>query len=336
MKKVTMQDIANKAGVSKATVSMVLNKKDNNISAPTKEKILKIVKELNYIPNSIARSLSTKRSGTIGIMLPDITNPFFAEMSRAIEDAANELEYNVIFCNSDNEISKEEKYIQLLISKLVDGVIFIAGGNSDKSIDVLNKNGIPFVLVDRYIRGYENYYGVYSENKEGISIGIDYLVEKNNKKIIFVSGNPDIEISNHRLQGYIDSMTKHGLYDSSLVFESDFTLDGGKNVTEKILNSVQDFDAIFYSNDIMALGGMKILNRRGYSVPDDINIMGFDNIQLSQFVEPELTTIGQPIYIMGKKSCETLISLIQGNSVKKKIIKFKPELIKRNTVVQKK
>ncbi|EGO86867.1 LacI family transcriptional regulator, partial [Clostridium botulinum C str. Stockholm] len=134
MKKITMKDIAIKAGVSKATVSMVLNKKDSKISRATKEKIIKLAEDLNYIPNGIARSLTTKKSETIGIVLPDITNPFFSEMARAIEDTANKLDYNVIFCNTDSNFKKEENYIKLLISKLVDGVIFITGKGEIKKV----------------------------------------------------------------------------------------------------------------------------------------------------------------------------------------------------------
>ncbi|NSJ92685.1 LacI family transcriptional regulator, partial [Coprococcus sp. MSK.21.13] len=128
MRKVTMMDIAKIANVSKTTVSMVINNRDSGISKETRKKILDIAEELNYIPNSLARSLSTKKSGTIGIILPDITNPYFSEMARAIEDVANSLGHNVIFCNTDNEEIKEEKYTRLLLSKAVDGIIFISGG----------------------------------------------------------------------------------------------------------------------------------------------------------------------------------------------------------------
>lgn len=156
MNNVTMKDIAEMAGVSKATVSMVMNKKDSSISDATRKRVLEIAKKMSYIPNSIARSLSTKKSGTIGIILPDITNPFFSEMARAIEDEAEGLEYNLIICNTDNDIDKEQKYIELLISKLIDGIIFMSGGKSNESITILKKNNIPFVLVDRYIEGYKD------------------------------------------------------------------------------------------------------------------------------------------------------------------------------------
>jgi LacI family transcriptional regulator len=326
-----MKDIAQMVGVSKATVSMVINKKDASISEQTRKKVLEIAKEMRYIPNSIARSLSTKKSGTIGIILPDITNPFFSEMARAIEDEAERLEYNLIICNTDNDIDKEQKYIELLISKLIDGIIFMSGGKSNESITILKNNDIPFVLVDRYIEGYIDYYGVFCLNKQGVKDGVKYLYENGNRKIVFVKGRENLEISKQRLEGYIDAMKNYGIYDEKYIFEGDFNVYGGKIATEKIINCFHDLDAIFYSNDMMALGGMKILLRNGYKIPRDISVMGFDNIQISEVIEPELTTISQPIYNMGKKACSILIDVINGELPTEKQVFFKPKLIIRGT-----
>lgn len=331
MKKITMLDIAKKAGVSKATVSMVLNKRDQSISEETKEKVLKLAKELNYIPNSLARGLSTKKTGTIGIILPDITNPFFSSMARAIEDAANSLGYNVIFCNTDNEIDKEVEYIKLLISKIVDGVIFIAGGESSSSVEMLKSNNVPFVLVDRYIDNYKDEYGVYLLNEEGVIKGVEYLYNKGNRKIVFVKGYENLEVSNERLKGYKYAMSKYGIYDEKLIFKGDFNIEGGIKATEAILNKLDKIDAIFYSNDMMALGGMKALLRKGFRIPEDIRIMGFDNIDISGIFEPELTTIGQPIYKMGKEACKLLIDIISEVDIKDKETYFETELIIRGT-----
>lgn len=331
MKKITMLDIAKKAGVSKATVSMVLNKRDHCISEETKQKILKLAKELNYIPNSLARGLSTKKTGTIGIILPDITNPFFASIARAIEDSANLLGYNVMFCNADNEIDKELEYIKLLISKLVDGVIFIAGGESKSSVEMLKSNNIPFVLVDRYMESYKDEYGVYLLNEAGVIQGIEYLYNKGNRRIAFVKGHEHLQISNERLKGYKRAMNKYGIYDEKLIFKGDFNIEGGIKATEAILKDLGKVDAIFYSNDIMALGGMKVLLRKGFKIPEDIRIMGFDNIDICEIFEPELTTIAQPIYDMGRESCKLLIDVINNLSIEKKQIYFDTELIIRKT-----
>lgn len=334
MKKPTIMDIAERAGVSKATVSMVLNKKDDSISQATRERILDISKEMGYIPNSLARSLSTKKSGTIGLVVPDIMNPFFSQMARAIEDTANNLKYNVIFCNSDNNQNKEETYIKLLISKLVDGVILISGGKSNYTPSILKNNNIPFVLVDRYIEGYEEELGVYCRNNEGVKEGIKYLYDKEKKNIIFVSGPKELYIAKERLKGYKEIMEKYGLYDEKYVFEGGLNLQGGIEATKKILFRFPSFkesiDAIFYSNDIMALGGMKVLEKNGYKVPEDISIMGFDNILMSEFVEPELTTVAQPIYEMGSTACRNLVHYINGEEIEKKVY-FVPKLVIRGT-----
>ena len=331
MKKVTMLDIAERAGVSKATVSMVLNKRDKNISSDTRNRILQIARDMNYIPNSLARSLNTKKTETIGIILPDITNPFFSEMARAIEDVANNLGYNVIFCNSDNEISKENKYVKLLISKLVDGVIFIPGGESNDNLQILINNNVPFVLADRYVEGYEEFYGVYCMNKLGITKAVDYLVAKGRKRIAFVRGPHSVETSTQRLEGYTETMQKYGLFNEKLIFENEFTIEGGIETTKEILGMKEQVDSIIYSNDIMAIGGIKILIKRGCKVPQDISVIGYDNIEMSEFMEPELTTVSQPIYEMGKCSCELLINIINGKTMVKKQIYFEPELIVRGT-----
>ena len=331
MKKTTMMDIATIVGVSKATVSMVINGKDQSISEETKQKILAIAKKLNYIPNSMARSLSTNKSGTIGIILPDILNPFFSEMARAIEDSAEILGYNVIFCNTDNELTKEEKYIKLLISKSVDGVIFIAGGKSDENVKILKYNNVPFVIVDRYVDGYEDMYGVFCENTKGVMEAIQYLYGKGRRQIAFVKGPKELAISKLRLDGYINKTREYKIYDENLIFEGDLTIDGGIKAAEKIMGTGFKVDAIFFSNDAMAIGGMKIFIRKGYKIPKDISIVGYDNVQISQLIEPELSTVGQPIYQMGKESCKLLINIINGAQIQQKQIYFKSELIIRGT-----
>jgi len=331
MKKVTMADIAQKAGVSKATVSMVLNKRDENISSDTRNRILQIANEMNYIPNSLARSLNTKKTETIGIIIPDITNPFFSEMARAIEDVASNLGYNVIFCNSDNELNKESKYVKLLISKLVDGVVFIPGGKSNDNLQILINNNVPFVLVDRFVEGFEKFYGVYCMNKLGMTKAVEYLVSRGKKRIAFVRGPHSVETSTQRLEGYTETMQKYELFDEKLIFENEFTIDGGIETTRKILKLKDKVDSIIFSSDIMAFGGIKVLVKEGCKIPQDISVIGYDNIEMSEFMEPELTTVSQPIYEMGKCACELLINIINGKTIEEKQVYFEPNLIVRGT-----
>lgn len=322
-----MKDIAEKVGVSKTTVSMVINNKDSSISEETKKKIYDIIEQTGYIPNNIARGLNTKKSGSIAIIIPDISNPFFSELSRAIEDVANKLGYNIILCNSDNNADKEKKYVELLISKLIDGIILIPGLKSETSANLLKLNGIPFVFMDRNIEGFEDYPGVYFDNKQGIKCGIEYLYSKGKRNIVFVSGPKKISVNQERIDGYKEIMTKQGIYNKSLIFETEFSLEGGIEITNEIIDKCECFDAIFYSNDVMAIGGMKTLKRREYKIPEDIAIMGFDGITLSRMIEPELTTIQQPIYNMGQQACKLIIDIINEEPIDNTKVYFAPNII---------
>ncbi|MBP2033508.1 LacI family transcriptional regulator [Clostridium algifaecis] len=330
MKKITISDIAKEAKVSKATVSLVLNNKPISVSDKTRENILKISKELNYIPNSIARSLITNKTETIGIILPDIVNPFFSEIARAIEDTAGKLNYNVMLCNSDNNVIKEEKYTKLLVSKLIAGTIFISGGNSKKSLEILKENGIPVVFVDRYVEPFRDYSGVFCSNSEGINEAVTYLYNKNMKSIAFVTGSMELETSKLRLTAYAEITKKLKIYDKSLICESTYSIEGGVAATEKLLSSNKKIDAIIYCSDVMAFGGIKVLKRKKLKIPKDISVIGYDDIFFCEYVEPELTTIRQPIYEMGKEACKLLISIINGKTVNKKI-NLKSKLIIRGT-----
>lgn len=332
MAKATLTDIAKLAEVSKATVSMVLNNKEINVSDTTRQRIFQAAKELNYIPNTIARSLSTKKTETIGVILPDIENPFFAEMVKAIEDTAERLNYNVILCNSYNSTRKEEKYVKLLISKLVDGVIFVSGGNSEENLKVLSDNKVPFVIVDRYVESHKKYSGVFCSNKDGVELGVKYLYDKGKRNIAFVKGPSNLKTSSFRFAAYENIATELNIYDEALVFEDEFTIDGGIRSTEKILKVGKKVDAIFYSSDVMALGGMKFLLRNGYKVPKDISVLGYDNINIAMFLEPELSTIAQPIYNMGEEACKLIVDIINETEKENKVIHLKPQLIERDTV----
>lgn len=332
MQKVTMKDIAERVGVSKTTISMVINNKDTSISEETKNKIKQVIKETGYIPNNAARGLNTNKSGTIAIIIPDISNPFFSEISRAIEDEANELGYNVILCNSDNNEKKEKKYVKLLISKLIDGVIIIPGENSFESIELLEKNGIKFLFLDRYIQDFKDYPGVFFNNNKAIKEGVKYLISKGKKKIVFISGPKNIIVNKERIDGYKEVMKENNLYNKEYIFESEFSLEGGINVTNKILEELKDIDSIFYSNDIMAIGGVKVLKRNGFKIPQDISVLGLDGIKFSKMIEPELTTIAQPIYSMGEVACKMIVDIINGKDIKDKYVYFDPTIRDGGTV----
>ncbi|ENZ02110.1 hypothetical protein HMPREF1092_01345 [Clostridium thermobutyricum] len=332
MKKATLLDIAKAVNVSKTTVSLVLNNKNINVSEKTRKEILDTAKKLNYIPNSLARGLSTKKTNTIGFIVPDIENPYFSEMAKAIEVEAEKLGYSMILCNTLNSVEKEEKNARLLMSKLVDGVIICPIGEKSNSINMLKINDVPFVVLDRKIIGEKIINGVFCDNKYGIKLGIDYLIKNNKKSIGFIGGKREGREVDPRLTYFCEVANQYGILKKEIIFEEEISLIGGIMGTEKILKTENKVDAIFYSSDIMAIGGIKSLMRKDISIPKDISILGYDNIGICSYIEPELTTIGQPIYEMGKESLNLLIDIINSNASNGKEIILKPYIVERQTV----
>jgi len=329
---VTIKDIAKLANVSITTVSRVINNKTEGVSEETRERILQLVKEHEYQPNAIARGLVTKKTKTLGLIIPDITNPFFPDIARGVEDSAHIYGYNVFLCNTDDNLDKESEYINALKEKYVDGIIFTSSSiPKQEHIKELIKSGIPIVIMDRRIES-DDIYGVFLDNYEGGYIATKHLIDLGHKKIGCITGPLYSKSARERLEGYKGCLNENGLeYDESIVFEGDYKINSGITGSEKLLNLNKKISAIFVCNDLMAYGSYKTIRSRGYKIPDDISIIGFDDIYLSQILEPQLTTIRQPAYDMGLTAARMLIKLIEGEKLNRKIINFKPKLIIRQS-----
>ncbi|KNF09745.1 ribose operon repressor [Gottschalkia purinilytica] len=328
---VTIKDIAKLANVSTTTVSRVINNKYEGVGEETRKRILDLVKELGYQPNALARSLVTKRTSSIGLIIPDIINPFFPDLARGVEDIASKEGYSVILCNTDDDPDKEKKYISLLNEKRVDGIIFTgASTHSHEHILELIKSGVPVILMDRRI-DYENTFGVFIENFKGGYDATNYLISLGHKKIGCITGPLNTKESEERFNGYKKALKEAGIdFNEDLVIESNYKITGGADAATELLEK-QNVTAIFAFNDMMAYGVYKAAKLLGLKIPDDISVIGFDDVQISQILEPELTTVKQPIYDMGAESAKMLITRIKGKKIKKKIIKFKTELIIRES-----
>lgn len=331
---VTIKDIADLAGVSKTTVSKVLNNKDDKISDITRQKILNIVKEKNYRPNKMAQSLVTKKTKTIGIIIPDIRNPFFTDIVRGAEDKAVKEGYNIILCNTDENVEKEIKAFNTLSEKMVDGIIFAPSSKIDLNSKEYSLSTKPIVLVDKKL-DIKNLKGIVSlDNEEGTFLEVNYLVENKHKKILYLSG-PLNEIARDRLKGYKKALKEANIeYDENLVIQGEYSLDWGY----EIIKSLKDinFTAICAANDLIAIGAIKALKERNLQIPKDISVVGFDDIQTSSIIEPQLTTINQNSYDMGYESANILIKNLEKKEVSdiEKMI-FKPKLIIRSSTCQK-
>ncbi len=330
--KVTIKDIAKAANVSTATVSKVLNNKDQRISAETRALVLKIAEEKKYIRNSMARSLVTRKTNTIGLILPDITNPFFPELARGAEDKANEAGYMIMFANTDDSAEKETKYLNMLAEKMVDGIILTQSAHKEGNAKTLEALKLPIVLIDRDM-ALDNIKGrVLVDNFSGAYDGVTYLIEKGYRKIAFITGPFSTTTSKDRLKGYEKALEDHNItLNESLIFEGEYKGQWGTKATKMILDQNLDIDAIFCGNDLIAINVIKTLKKNGIRVPDDLAIIGYDNIKISEMIEPALTTVNQPVYKMGYKAVELLINILEGN-IQEKTIQLESNLVVRDSV----
>lgn len=309
----TIKEIAEMANVSSATVSKILNGKDKYISEATRQRVLEIVEREGYIPNAIAKSLKMKSTKTLGIIIPDVMNLFFSELARGIEDAAERKGYSVILCNSDNNEAKEEKYIQVLQEKMVDGIILTA---SEKSVSKsLKRRNTPMVLLDREILIDDKVGRIVVDNEEGAYNSTSYLIKKGCKNIGFISSDNINKSSGQRLKGYQRAILENGMeYDENKIFLQNYTIDTGYEGTMSLLDRTE-IDGICCGNDLIAIGAIKALKEKGINVPGEVKIIGFDDIHISQYLDPPLTTMRQPIYEMGEEAVKMLISIIEKKDV---------------------
>jgi LacI family transcriptional regulator len=312
MKKLTIKDIARMADVSIATVSMILNNKDESISPATRERVLEIIKTNNFITNKVARSLVTRQTKTIGLIISDITNPFYPELARGVEDKANETGYNVIICNTDNDINKEEKYLNMMAEKMVDGIILTRSANRTGDISGINRITLPFILVNGNAANKNVKGRILVSNEKGAYQAVAYLLDKGYRKIILINGKIKGQTSLERTLGYQRALREYGIdFNEEYVWSGHFKSNWGEEAVKLILERKIPFDAVFCGNDLIAIGAIKALKSAGFVIPDDVGVVGFDDIYMAKMVEPELTTVRQPNYEMGYKAAELLVGVLE-------------------------
>ncbi|GIP17705.1 LacI family transcriptional regulator [Paenibacillus montaniterrae] len=302
---ISIKDVAKHAGVSVATVSRVLNN-SGYVGQDTRIKVEKAIQELNYKPNEVARSLFKKQSSTIGLIVPDITNPFFPELARAVEDTAIQLGYNVILCNSDEDEQKEQNYLDLLQQQYVKGIIVSSNTMTAKQIKQLN---IPVVSIDRVIsKGLPT---IVVENKKGAMMATRFLQSKGCRRIGHISGNSGVSNAEERCEGYKEIVSGEPWFDETYIVNGKYDMQASIQAAMELLQRHPEIDGIFAANDIMAIGAIKAAYQLGKKVPGDIAIVGFDGISLSKATTPELTTVQQPLYEMGEKATKMLVGLME-------------------------
>lgn len=327
---ITIKDVAQEANVSIATVSRILNGK-GGVSLTLTKRVQEVVKQLKYQPNNVARALKIKESRSIGLIIPDIENPFFPALVRGVEDAAQQHDYAVILCNTDGRVEEEKKYIEFLFSKRVDGMVFTESLDSKNNIALLASSGIPIVLLDRRVEGMQAS-AVVTDNQLGAFMATEHLIQLGKKNIAFLNGSLKLSSGAERANGYREALTKYKLaYKDRLVINGAFTYDSGYEATEMLVRSGQKIDGIFASNDMIAIGAIECLAKHNIKVPEDVGVVGFDDIRMATWYKPALTTIRQPVYDMGKCAMNILVEQISG--VREKYCEqiFMPELIIRKS-----
>lgn len=326
----SIKDVAKDAGVSIATVSRVLNDVDV-VNEETKKKVLAAIKKLGYRPNIVARSLKTQKTRTIGIIIPDISNQFYPEIVRGAEDVANIYDYNIMLCNTDLDMEKETEYLKVLKEKMSDGVLYMSNSLEEDMLNLIKQLQIPMVLVET-TNDKEDIPSVTIDNEKAAYDGVTYLINKGNRKIAYIGASEDMaNASAVRYKGYKKALEENNLQvDKNRTYFSNLKAKDGYEGINKILDRV-DVDAIFCSSDEIAMGAINALRDRGIKVPEDVDVMGFDNIYSASIFYPKLTTVAQPIYDMGSVGMRMLIKLINNQKMDNTNYVLPHQLIERDS-----
>jgi len=329
----TIKDIAARAGVSYATVSRALNGK-YGVSRKTREKVEVLAREMGYRPNAIAQGLVNRASMTIGLIIPDITSPFFSRMSQGIEDMMLKSGYNVFLCNSNWNPDREKDYLNNLIEKQVDGLIVSSIARHTDDIECSIPDDLPLVYVSSYPEGTSRSY-VLIDNIRGADMAVTHLISRKRRKIAFIGSDQELQSLEDRLSGYRMALERAGIRpDDSMVVLDKFRERSGYEMIRNILEGGRVTpDGVFAENDLLAMGVVQGIQDAGLRVPDDIAVIGFDDIPIASHPDIQLSTIHQPKYRIGTYAAEILLRQLEGASAERgpERISLEPELLVRGT-----
>lgn len=304
----TIKDVAALAGISYTTVSHVLNK-TRPVSEPVRLKVEAAIAELDYVPSAVARSLKARSTATIGLLVPSSVNPYFAELARGIEDNCERNGYCVILCNSDDNPQKQRNYLRMLLEKRIDGLIVASVGEDADLLDSLSTVRTPMVVVDRALEGVDADL-VCIDHEQGGYLATRHLLALGHRDIACISGPAQTCSAKMRLAGFQRALAEAGVsLRAGRVVASDFTSLGGYDAAAKLLDE-QRPTAIFAANDMIGIGVLRAAAERNIVVPSELSVIGFDDIQISQYVFPALTTVGQSIRELGERAAELLLRRI--------------------------
>lgn len=332
--KVDIKTVADKAGVSTATVSRVL-RDYHGVKEKTRKKVLKAITDLNYEVNAVARSLRQRKTYTIGIIVGNVLSQFYSIIAKSVEDVAQKNGYNMILCNGDDDPQKELKYLKVLKSNRVDGIILTPTGKNSDYINWLIESDTKMVLLDRLIDGVECD-AVLVDNETGAYKAVKHLIDQGYRKIAIITGYLDRTTGRGRLNGYLRALNEAGIpRDDTLIKVGNFKKRSGIELTRELLESLNKPEAIFVSNLDITLGALITIKEMGLKIPDDIGIVSFDDSEWAMLLDHPITAISQPVYSLGSTSAEMLIKRINGEQMgldnKPIVITLNTELIIRSS-----
>lgn len=304
----TIKDVARESGVNISTVSRALNN-EYGVNPETRELVLAVAQRLQYRPNRVARGLVTGRSHSLALIVSDIRNPFFAEVARGAADAARADDCDLVLCNSDLDPVRQMEYVQSLLEKRVDGILMNSvAALSPEEQKQLAGCGAPIVLLNRSAAS-RAFSTVSADNEAGGVLAAQHLLELRHREIAHITGPRQHGNLSDRTRGFVDTLAAAPKPVSPLVLHGAFNFEGGRELTLKVLDHHPEVTAIFAANDVMAFGAVRAILDRGRRIPEDISLIGFDNIDFSSIIHPPLTTIHQPKYEMGQAAVEILLRM---------------------------
>lgn len=329
---VTIYDVAREAGVSMATVSRVVNN-NPNVKPQTRKKVFEAIERLGYRPNAVARGLASKKTTTVGVVIPDISNMNFAEVARGIEDIATMYHYNIILCNADKKKEKEIRVINTLLEKQVDGLLFMGGTVTDEHIQAFRTSSIPIVLCATTDEN-ESIPAVDIDHELAAKDAVEKLIERGHRKIGMISGTlQDLSLGYARFQGYKRALEEAGIaFDENYVRAGNYKYESGIEAINYFLSLDDRPTAIFAATDEMAIGAIHAIQDAGYSVPDDISVISVDNSRMATMVRPQLSAVAQPMYDIGAVSMRLLTKLMNKEEIEQNKFVLPHDTVMRKSV----
>lgn len=328
----SLQEVARRARVSIATVSRVLNKSDK-VVPETRAVVEQALLDLGYRPSRVARRLrmNSGRAHLVGLIIPDIQNPFYAEIARGVEDAAYASEYALILCNSDENLDKERFYLDVMRAESVDGIVLPPFDDTDLAVVEMVNTGIPVVCVDRSHTKVKTDL-VEVDNYQGALEAVRHLIEKGHRSIALIEGRTQVSTSRERRRGYLDALAAHGIASrKELMRAGDFKQESGRILTNELLDLRKPPTALFVCNNLMTVGALGALHQRGVRIPAEVALVGFDDLPWAEALDPPPTVVRQPAYDVGRQAMELLLKRIMEPDRPPVTVRLRPELVIRKS-----